>query len=63
MMTREERLLMKPNYTMVYHKDLGISMQMVLKDIVDNDKYIFYNFEDIALTSDEVEDFLEIAQY
>lgn len=61
-MTSEERLSMKPNSTMVYHVELGCSIQVVLKEIRNGCTYIFHGLEDKHLSIKEVEDCFEIIQ-
>lgn len=61
-MKEEDVLLLKPNYTMVYHKDIGCSIQLVLKEITSDGMYIFSKLEDTPLTKQELVDCFEIIQ-
>ena len=61
-MTREDRERMQTHSTMVYHIDIGSSIQLVLIDIKDG-LYYFKGLEDYGgLTAKEVEECFVIMQ-
>lgn len=61
-MTREDREKMIPHETMVYHIDIGCSIQLVLLEIKD-DLYYFKGLEEYGgVTPKDVEEYFVIFQ-